>query len=370
MNVRVARSVAERLGGRYDIIVPCDGAPPAETVLGPVRVHRLPHTSRAGYVRAARRQLDRLVADREPPGIGSSGESLVLVSSDPLAAIAVEWSKARRALPHLFELHGEIVTPARGYGGPARRRLLAAVTRSVVRRASGVRVVGQRLKEQIGPIARGPVAVIGSRVDTTMFQPVADHRGPRLDAVMVGSLVPVKNHATVLHAWARVAGHFSDARLAIAGEGRSRPELESLISALGLHRNVELLGAVPYREIPLLLARARLFLHPSWSEGQPRAVLEGMACGMPVICSDIPAHRDIVSGGTGSLVPAGDADGWATAITHLLHQPTAAAVMGRRARARVLEHHEFEANMEQIARFVTRVANTGKEMSDAPANHV
>ncbi|MFI5914806.1 glycosyltransferase family 4 protein [Dactylosporangium sp. NPDC051541] len=333
-----ARGLAARLGGRYDIVVPSAGVPAGPLERDPVYLHRFAAPDRLRYLAAARR-----VVDRVSPAAGA-----VLMSSDPLAAVAVELSSARRRLPHLFQLQGEVVRPGPEYGSRLKRYTLGAATRAALRRATGVRVVSDGLRAAVAPFATGPVAAIGSRVDTSRFRPDAKACG--CTVLIAGNLLPVKNHAVVCRAWPGVLEQVPAARLVIAGDGPLKPPVGD--------GSIVLAGRVPPHEMPALLASARCLAHPSWSEGRPRAVLEAMACGVPVLCSDIPAHREIVTPATGRLLPPGDPAAWTAAIVALLRDPDGAAAMGRAARDDVVKRFEQEANLDRYAEFIRRLAGT------------
>lgn len=356
LNLRTARAMAERLGARCDVIVPAGREAPGRVDRGLVQVTRMPERGRTRFVRAVRRELGPLAADAD-----------VLISSDPLAALAVEVSRHRRGLPHLVHIQGEVLTPGPEYGGRVKRWALAAASRFVVRRASGVRVVSRSLRDKVAAVATGPVTFIGSRVDTRRFTPAGEQPcAEPIDAIMVGGLSARKNHRSVVHAWARVVRDHPDARLAILGEGPARRRIEDLIACLGLKDNVRLYGRLGHGEILPLLRSARCLVHAAWSEGQPRAVLEGMACGLPVVCSDIPPHREIVPGDAGLFVPPGDIGAWARAIGSVLARPDRAAAMGRSARAFVVAHHDFEANLDRMADLVRELAGVRPACGAAP----
>jgi glycosyltransferase involved in cell wall biosynthesis len=305
-----------------------------------------------------------------------AGGPCVLLSADPLAALAVESSRSRRRFPHLFQVQGEILRPGPEYGGWLKRRAIATATSMAVRRSSGIRVVSESLRSAIEPMTDRSVTVIGSRVDTRVFAPPpvlagrvtgsAEQSERQVDAVMVGSLVKVKNHETVIRAWAQVVRRHPPARLMLVGDGHRRRQLAALVDALALRPNVHFRGAVSHRQVADLLTNARCLIHASWSEGQPRAVLEAMACGLPVICSDIPAHREIVPATAGRLVPPGDVDGWAAAVADILRDPAAATEIGRRGRALVMERHDFVTNLDRYADFVRTVAATRRSRASRP----
>ncbi|MFC6086325.1 glycosyltransferase family 4 protein [Sphaerisporangium aureirubrum] len=346
-NLTVARGLADRLGGRYDFVVPRGPAEEGRLDMHPVHVHRVQAGGRLNYLVAARRALDDV----------AGGTWQVLMSSNPLAAMVVESSRARRTRPHIFHVQGEIVRPGPEYGGPLKRLAIAAATHLGVRRASGVRVVSESLRAAVASRAACPVAVIGSRVDTRLFHPDAAGRGSGgPHAVMVGGLEDVKNHITVLRAWPGVVAEVPGARLLVVGDGRWRARLEAEAAALGVRDLVELRGWVPHALVPGLLASARCLVHPSWSEGRPRAVLEGMACGLPVVCSDIAAHREIVPPRAGRLVPPGDVRGFAAAIARILRDPAGAALMGGYGRELVARDHDHATSLDRYADFIRAVA--------------
>ena len=94
------------------------------------------------------------------------------------------------------------------------------------------------------------------------------------------------------------------ARLLLVGEGPYRPVIERLIEQHGLTGRVLLLGQ--RNDIPALLRGADIFLFCSRTEGLPNAVLEAMAAGLPVVATDVPGCRDLITTGqSGYLVPVG-----------------------------------------------------------------
>lgn len=80
----------------------------------------------------------------------------------------------------------------------------------------------------------------------------------------------------------------------MCGAGPQRSELESLRSVLGLHADVHFTGHLPIASVWALMKKASVFVSLSAYEGCPNTVLEAMACGCPLVLSDIPAHREIL----------------------------------------------------------------------------
>jgi glycosyltransferase involved in cell wall biosynthesis len=129
----------------------------------------------------------------------------------------------------------------------------------------------------------------------------------------VGSLIPVKDFATLVRAFAIVKSK-RDCRLVILGEGPERKQLESLVGVLDLRRDVLLPG---FADNPYAWMRhARVFVSSSLTEGCPNALMEALACGTPVVSTDcIGGSAEVLEGGKwGRLVPVGKPDAMAAAI--------------------------------------------------------
>ena len=148
--------------------------------------------------------------------------------------------------------------------------------------------------------------------------------------VAVGNLYPVKDHATLLRALARLPA----ARVAIAGRGDQEEPLRRLAAELGLSDRVHLLGLRD--DVETVFAAADVFVQPSLSEGLPLAVLEAMANGLPVVATRVGGIPEaVVDGKTGLLVPPGDPAALAAALAAVLDADDRGACDGRcRARAR------------------------------------
>lgn len=147
----------------------------------------------------------------------------------------------------------------------------------------------------------------------------------------VGRLSPEKGFATLLAAFARLRATHGTATLTILGEGAERQALEAEIARLGIGDHARLAGHDPN---PVArLSEAALFVCASTHEGFGNAIIEALACGVPVVATDAPyGPRDILAGGRfGPLVPVGDAAALAAAMAETLDNPPDSAVLIRRA---------------------------------------
>lgn len=136
----------------------------------------------------------------------------------------------------------------------------------------------------------------------------------------VGRLTPAKDFSTLIHAFARVRSQW-ECRLVILGEGELRKELETLIQTLNMQEDVQLLGFI---ENPFAwMSRVQLFVLSSRWEGLPNALIQAMACGVPVVSTDCASGPDeILEGGRwGKLVSVGDVEALTEAIVATLDTP-------------------------------------------------
>jgi glycosyltransferase involved in cell wall biosynthesis len=178
--------------------------------------------------------------------------------------------------------------------------------------------------------------------------------------VSVGRLSPEKGYATLIEAFAQLR-RMRAARLTIVGEGDERGNLEALVEALNLSRDVSLPGHNPD---PLsIVSQASLFVSSSSHEGLGNALIEAMACGVPVVATDAPyGPREILQGGRlGQLVPVGDATALAQAMAMTLEQPPESAVLQARA-----AEFSVEKSAERFIHLLQAAGIAGNAVSAAP----
>jgi glycosyltransferase involved in cell wall biosynthesis len=173
----------------------------------------------------------------------------------------------------------------------------------------------------------------------------------------VGRLVPVKNHATLLRAFASVVEREADSELLIIGSGPRRQELESFARFLGISDHVKFPGEVPRRRVYQYLARSDVFVMSSHAEGFCVAAVEAMAAGLPVVVSDIEVFHEIV-GEAGVFVDPEDTTEFTDAILALRVDETRYS-LGRDARERA--HSMFS-----LDKAATEYYNLYKELAETP----
>ena len=154
------------------------------------------------------------------------------------------------------------------------------------------------------------VELVNNPVDVEFFHPSnkSDLRDFRFDFINVAGLRPQKNQKLLLRAFANTVARHPASRLCIVGDGSERHELENLANELGLSDAVEFLGQISEKtKVRDALWSSKVFILSSDYEGLPLSAIEAMACGLPVISTDVGGMSDIVRG-NGALVPARDVD--------------------------------------------------------------
>jgi glycosyltransferase involved in cell wall biosynthesis len=155
--------------------------------------------------------------------------------------------------------------------------------------------------------------------------------------LFVGTLEPRKNLATLLKAYALLRKKAQPPRLIIGGaRGWHHEQVFSVVEELGLIEDVIFPGYIPREELPLWYNAANLFIYPSLYEGFGLPLLEAMACGTPVITSNISSLPEVVDG-AGILVDPSSVEDMAEAMWQVLSDSSLRAEMRRKGLARARE---------------------------------
>ncbi|HWI55198.1 MAG TPA: glycosyltransferase [Desulfobacteria bacterium] len=148
---------------------------------------------------------------------------------------------------------------------------------------------------------------------------------------IVARLHPVKGHCFLLEALAKVITRIPEIILVIVGTGPERSGLESMVSGLGISKNVIFAGF--RRDIPQVIAAVDFMVLPSLSEGLSLTIMEGMAMKKPVISTCVGGTPEIITTGLdGMLVPPADIPALARCIEELALNPEESSKLGIQAR--------------------------------------
>lgn len=198
--------------------------------------------------------------------------------------------------------------------------------------------VRRELDAEYGP---SDITVLGNGVDHTQFQPEYRSVQDRY-LLFVGRLTRRKGVMELLEAYNSIADDF-DVGLKIAGDGPLRTQIHRFAEENGLTDRIDVLGHLDREPLIELYQGADLFVFPSHSEGLPTVVLEAMACGLPVVTTNIDGCRDIIeSGRNGVLVPPKRAPDLGVQLRRLLRDETNRRRLGAAARHTVEDNYTWE----------------------------
>jgi glycosyltransferase involved in cell wall biosynthesis len=175
--------------------------------------------------------------------------------------------------------------------------------------------------------SKHPPTLIHNAIHLEDFQPKTDPQSWDIlideDDFVIGSigrLTQQKGYEFLIKAIPAVLNAFPKTTLALIGEGELRPQLEELAKQLEVQERVIFVGKVV--DVAPYLHRMDLFVLPSLWEGLPTVLLESMACGVPVIATDIPGTRELIQDKmNGWLVPPRDTEALAKSICNILDNP-------------------------------------------------
>jgi colanic acid/amylovoran biosynthesis glycosyltransferase len=190
--------------------------------------------------------------------------------------------------------------------------------------------------------------VLWMGVDTASFTD-ANKRQPspgRLRIITVARLNVTKGHAHALAAVRRLVDRGIDVHYVIAGEGPHRSAIALEVERLGLQASVEITGTLSEAEVLSSLQAADVLVLPSFGLGEaaPVAVMEGMACGLPVVCSLIGGTGDMIEDGVdGFLVPQQDEAELADRLYRLAQDIRLRHQMGQAARRKAVAMFDTRA---------------------------
>ncbi|MBX3395805.1 MAG: glycosyltransferase [Phycisphaerae bacterium] len=254
---------------------------------------------------------------------------------------------------------------------PYQSKRAMTVTRKVLCEADLILVEGAGAVEDIRRLTThtAPIHVFSRGIDLSRFEGALSKdaarekhglpRGRRL-IVFVGTLNESKGVLVLAEAFAQIAPRHADADLVYVGSGTMFDDIRTMTATAGLSDRVHLLGKRPFSEVPHILLACDVFCLPSFAEGLPKSVVEGMAAGLPVVATNVGGIPDVMSHGEcGILVSPRDVNGLAGALDRLLANPDEAARMGSVGQAIARTHFDTVKNAAGILRFAEEAIARG-----------
>jgi len=228
----------------------------------------------------------------------------------------------------------------------------------VARRLEHVVTVSERSRNDICQafgIPRARVHVVHNGIDSRTFRPEPDiARNPWQLITTASADQPLKGTQHLIPAFAELCRQYPKLRLTFVGRPKPGGTTEQLIERLGVRNRIHFVYGISAEDIRALYAGAAVAVVPSEYEGFGLPAGEAMACGTPVVSTDGGALPEVV-GDSGRIVPAGNPQALATAISELLKDPTARAELGRRGRQRIEENFSWDRAARRMTQLYHQV---------------
>ncbi len=213
-------------------------------------------------------------------------------------------------------------------------------TKLSLRHADAVTAVSEAtaclVREDLG--YKGEIIVIPNGIDISMFSPGAAPSGSNFTALFSGNFTRRKGAHLLPEIAARLE---KDQTIVCVG---AQDDAQSTVR----DPHIRFKKRVSHERMPGFYASCDAMLMPTAREGMSLAVLEGMACGLPVVATDCPSMREVIEDGKGGfLCPSGDVAAFAERLQQLAREPRLRAEMGAYNRRRILARHDSLSMVER-----------------------
>jgi sugar transferase (PEP-CTERM/EpsH1 system associated) len=284
-----------------------------------------------------------------------------IVHTRNLAALEVAVPALSAGVP--VRLHGEHGRDVGDLDGSNRKyqRVRRLYRPFVTHQVALSRDLARYLVERVG-VPRAQVTQLYNGVDAALFAPAGQRAAipgcPFAGAGLwivgtVGRMQAVKDPQNLVRAFVRALAIEpalrARLRLVMVGDGALYGEVNAMLARAGVQDLAWLPGERD--DVADVLRGLDAFVLPSLAEGVSNTILEAMACGLPVIATDVGGNGElVVEGRTGTLVPAADAEALARAIVAQARDPVAARAQGKAGRERVLSTFSLDAMVDGYRR--------------------
>jgi glycosyltransferase involved in cell wall biosynthesis len=241
------------------------------------------------------------------------------------------------------------------YDFPKTSPLHRKLVKRVLAKADIICSTSHCMKLETLKYTHSPIEIVAFGVDVNVFKPeeaeTADKN--KITFGIIKSLEKKYGIEFLIKAFAEVVKKHADKNLElkIVGDGSKRDEYEKLSADLNISSKVEFVGKVPHDEVIKYHKQIDVFVSLSTldSESFGVSLVEAMACGKPVVASDVAGFTEVVGNDDcGILVPKNSYKEAAEAMSFYIENPEKATAKGKNARQRVLQFYDWNNNVEQM----------------------
>lgn len=334
----------------------------------------LPFPAQHDFAGRIQQQAEDLLAR-----VKKDNPSVLHTTTDFSNALAVKAVAEATGIPWIYEVRGQLAdtwlsTRPDGSETSERYQLFMERESYVARHADHVFTLGEAMKQNLirSGVKESKISLLPNGIGDEFLEEPVDRTQAReqlgLDpeafyAGTVSSLVPYEGLSTLVRAVARLADEFLSLRLLIVGDGTDRENLIMLARELGIESRCEFPGRVPREQAHLYHSSLNTFAVPRVESAVTRSVtplkpVEALASGVPVLASDLPALRELITDGeNGHLVRPEDVEDWTGSLRTMILEPSRAHKMGKSGREFVLSRRTWAQNAKTIIQIYCRVVN-------------
>lgn len=276
-----------------------------------------------------------------------------------LFAAPALWVTALRGTPVVVNYRGG---EARNYFQRSFRWIKPSLDKATI-----VVVPSRFLEEVFGEFGQ-PTRIVSNIIDRELFQPVPrseihDGKTESFNLVITRNLEPIYGIDTAIRALAKVRETGCPARLLIAGSGPAESDLRMLATTLGVAEAVSFVGRLDRPSVIALYGTADAMVNPTNVDNMPNSVLEALACGLPVVSSDVGGVPYILTHEeTGLLVPARNPNALAAAIIRLSEDEELRQRLRENGLEQIKQYTWHKVRDQWLQVYRDAIAATGKQV--------
>lgn len=241
---------------------------------------------------------------------------------------------------------------------PKTSKLLWHFTNFSLKRADMIHAVSEYMAEEIESSFDLPISnikIVPFGIDPKQFNPNVDTSEIRtllgwdIDPIVVSSrnFEPIYNIECLINAIPIVIKKVPNAKFMLLGKGTLRNRLQEMVKELGISNSVKIIGHVPHSELQKYLSCAKIYVSTSLSDSLGVSNLEAMACGLPVILTDLPINKELIKKGLDiELFPVGNSQILAEKIVTSIQRDN--FIKNKRNYDAISSQYDWEKNMEEM----------------------
>ncbi|MHA2066277.1 MAG: glycosyltransferase family 4 protein [Candidatus Thorarchaeota archaeon] len=208
--------------------------------------------------------------------------------------------------------------------------------------------VAKAVKNHLNSEFHERVHTLNSGIDLSVFRPIPD-LDKQWDLAFMGRLEAMKSVDLFPEMLSLLKPKFPDLKMMMTGEGSLKERLFKEFDNRGVSSMVDYRGVVATDDVPVLINKSRVFLYPSRREPFGLSIVEAMACGIPVITTDVFGPREIVEHNyDGIAVPPDDVEALAKAVETLLSNDELRERIAKNALRSVKERYDIRKHAQQL----------------------